>query len=408
MGNSAQNHPSEGRSTPVIENFLSGDRRWGNLRLFFLGTLAFLLFIASFFVRGGWRDLIAPLTACLLAFMAGARYIQDIYELEKFQHALRYLFSSFFGFDYPHLSISGGKKGVKAGEVNLLDVIGGPGVVYVQPGNAVLFEGRDAPTAIHPNGRHFVPRFETLQPIALEDQYGELEGVSAMTRDGFDVKIGRTRFRFRLLADPTARSRQNPYPYSENAIYDMVYNRTVSDQGLGDWSSGIASDIRKVLTGYINRHTLDQLTAPGESDGDPRGEIKRELRSSAIKDKLRRRGTELLSIDIGSFEIPDKKVEQQRLNTWQAKWMGDARLTRSYGEAQRLAYQEIGRAEAQAEMLISIVHALSDVNVRTGTRASLRDVILVRTAQLLESMGEGLPKEAKPLLVPGEGKLDQK
>jgi hypothetical protein len=113
-----------------------------------------------------------------------------------------------------------------------------------------------------------------------------------------------------------------------------------------------------------------------------------------------------LSIDIGSFEIPNKQVDKQRLNTWQAKWMGDARLNRSYGEAQHLAYQEIGRAEAQAEMLISIVHALSDVDLHRSTRQSLRDMILVRTAQLIEAMGEGLPKEAKPAPAPGEGKKD--
>jgi hypothetical protein len=89
--------------------------------------------------------------------------------------------------------------------------------------------------------------------------------------------------------------------------------------------------------------------------------------------------------------------------------MGDARLTRSYGEAQRLAYQEIGRAEAQAELLISIMHALSDANLRSGgTRQGLRDLILVRTAQLLEAMGENIPKEVKPLPGPVEGKRDER
>ena len=63
--------------------------------------------------------------------------------------------------------------------------------------------------------------------------------------------------------------------------------------------------------------------------------------------------------------------------------------------SQRLAYQEIGRAEAQAEMLISIMHSLSDLNLRTGTRQSLRDMILVRTAQLIEAMGAGLPHPAE-------------
>jgi hypothetical protein len=392
----------------VLRKFLSGDLKWGILRMFFLGILAFALFIATFFFHGFWRYLIAPFFASLLAFMAGARYIQDIYELDKYWQAFRYLFASFFGLFYPSVSVYGGKKVFKSGDVILLDVIGGPGFVYVQPGNAVLFEGQNAPSAIHPNGRRFVPRFETIQPIALEDQYGELEGVSAMTRDGFDVKIGRTRFRYRLLAEGDVKSPRNPYPYSEEAVYDMIYNRIVSEQGLGDWCSGVTSDIRKALIGYINRNTLDHLTAPEGTGGNPRGEIQRELRSNTVKNKLRRRGTELLWIDIGSFEIPNKKVEQQRLNTWQAKWMGDARLTRSYGEAQRLAYQEIGRAEAQAEMLISIMHALSDVNLRSGTPQSLRDVILVRTAQLLEAMGENIPKEAKPLPDPVEGKKDDK
>ena len=57
-------------------------------------------------------------------------------------------------------------------------------------------------------------------------------------------------------------------------------------------------------------------------------------------------------------------------------------------------------------MLISIVHALSDLDLHGSTRQSLRDMILVRTAQLIEAMGEGLSSEAKPLPAPGEGKKE--
>ncbi len=390
----------------VVRKFVSGDRQWGLVRCLTLGGTACILFIAAFFVNGLWRYLIVPLLAGWLAFTAGARYLRDIYELDNIWQAFHYLFAAFFGISYSHLSIYGGKKNLTEGEVNLLDVIGGPGIVFVNPGNAVLFEGQVGPMAIYPDGNHFVPRFESLQPIALEDQYGELDGISTMTRDGFDVKIGRTRFRFRLLAEREPGSRKKPYPYSQGAIYDMIYNRTVSEEGVGDWSSGVGEDIRGVITGYVNRNTLDHLTAPEESGADPRGEIQRELHSPDVTDNLRRRGTELLWIDIGSFEIVKKEVEQQRLNTWQAKWMGNARLARSYGEAKRQAHQEIGRAEAQAEMLISIMHALSDVNLRGGTRQSLRNVILVRTAQLLEAMGESVPKEAKALPPANEGKIN--
>jgi hypothetical protein len=408
MENKNNNPSLVQRAQMLVGNFFSGDRRWGVLRLLFLCGVAFILLLASFLFPPFWRYLLAPFFAVILAFMAGVRYIQDIYELASLWQAFHYLFAAFFGLFYPRLAVYGGKKKLTEGVVNLLDVIGGPGYVFVQPGNAVLFEGQAAPAAIYPSGRHFVPRFETIQPIALEEQFGELEGISAMTRDGFDVKIGCTRFRFRLLAEQETRSSLVPYPYSEGAIYDMIYNRTVSEQGLGDWSTGVAGDIRRVLSSYINTHTLDQLTAPQETGGDPRGEMNRDLHSPMFMNSLRRRGTELLWIDIGSFEVPNKQVEKQRLNNWQTKWMGDARLARSYGEAQRLARQEIGRAEAQAETLISIMHALSDVNLQGGTRQSLRDVILVRTAQLLEAMGENLPKDVASLPDPGGGKKDQK
>ena len=400
---------TEKKRMNVMEKFLSGDRIWGKIRLALLVVVALTLFGASFFIQGLWRYLLVPFFAALLAFLAGVRYIQDIYELDGLRHAFRYLFAAFFGVFYPNLSVSEGKKNLKKDAVNLLDVIGGPGFVFVQPGNAVLFEGQSAPVAIRTAGNHFVPRFETIQAIALEDQYGEMDGISATTRDGFDVKVGRTRFRFRLLSDPQhTRSLQNPYSYSETAIYDMIYNRTASEEGWGDWGSGVAGDIRRVISNYINRHTLDQLTAPKETGGDPRGDIKKELGSAAVKNSLRRRGTELLSIDIGNFEIPNKLVEQQRLNTWQVKWMGNARLARSYGEAQRLAHQEIGRAEAQAEMLISIMHALSDVNLRGGTSQSVRDMVLVRTAQLLDAMGQSLPPDEKTPPGKDQGKLDPK
>jgi hypothetical protein len=46
------------------------------------------------------------------------------------------------------------------------------------------------------------------------------------------------------------------------------------------------------------------------------------------------------------------------------------------------------------------------VNLESGTRQSLRDVILVRTAQLLDAMGENLPTQGKLLPDHDAGKKD--
>ena len=59
-----------------------------------------------------------------------------------------------------------------------------------------------------------------------------------------------------------------------------------------------------------------------------------------------------------------------------------------------MAYHEQGRSEAQAEMLMSIIHALDGVKISSvDSREYLRNLILLRTAQILEAMTEHLPEQ---------------
>jgi predicted DNA binding protein len=41
-------------------------------------------------------------------------------------------------------------------------------------------------------------------------------------------------------------------------------------------------------------------------------------------------------------------------------------VVRSYGEARRIAYNDIGRAEGQADMLLSIIQALDEAGFESG------------------------------------------
>jgi hypothetical protein len=60
---------------------------------------------------------------------------------------------------------------------------------------------------------------------------------------------------------------------------------------------------------------------------------------------------------------------------------------RASGEAQRTASQELGRAEAQAEMLKNIVQSLETVGEPGESRQqNMRALYLARIAQLLDAM----------------------
>jgi uncharacterized protein YnzC (UPF0291/DUF896 family) len=330
--------------------------------------------------------------AVIFALLVGAHYVQDIYELPDFTYGLRYLSASLFGIQYPRLKVSEGKKVLKLREVNLVDVVGGPGYLRILPGNVILFERLNGPANVRSAGNHFIPRGEMIQEISnLDDQHIHTEEVSATTKDGIEVVVREVHLGYRLrlgrsLRDIVDRTPADPYPFSIQAVRNRTYNRFVSDMGLVSWHDSVRSAVNGVIADYISRHKIDQLTAPRYQDNDPREEIKKNLFSKGTRERLRNLGAELLWVDIGHFEIPDK-VTERRVKTWQAKWQGIAERERAEGEALRLTYLEQGRAEAQAELILKIVKVLEDIHV-AGDRRNVRRLFFARTAQILDAITE--------------------
>jgi hypothetical protein len=232
-----------------------------------------------------------------------------------------------------------------------------------------------------------------VSALNLDDQHGLIPAVSAVTKDGIMVTVKDVRFRYRVWSDhretntAAGRSLTNPYPFTVRAIRSLTYNRTVSTTGPNTWHEMVKGVISGAISEYIARHQLDQITAPRYTDGNARKEISDQLGTLATREKLKDAGAQLLWCDIGHFEVDNKAVSDQRIDTWKAGWIGNADVTRAYGEAQRNAYQEIGHAEAQAEILMSIVHAFDDIDLAKDEKdRSIRNIVLVRTAQVLEAL----------------------
>jgi hypothetical protein len=343
------------------------------------------------------RYFVAFLAAITIAFFVGGRYVQDIYELASYRKGLRYVLTSVFGLlSYPSLEIAEGKMQLRADEVNTLREIGGPGFVIIRPGNIVLFERLRSPAAVRSAGKHFISRFESIKDVVpLEEQDGVWPESVASTKDGIEVRVKDIRFRYRLYPGRryggfTSRTWEEPYPFSPQSVKNYAYNRTIDEKGqTNSWFHTVKFIVDNAITDYVSSHTIDELTAPGATSDDPRGKIKQTIDSPRARKSLREMGAEILWCEIGHFEITDKRVSAQRLETWQMKWSGKADLVRAEGEARRLAYQELGRAEGQAEMLQSIARSLDELGLKKGEALSrVRSIVLIRTAQILEAMTE--------------------
>ena len=338
------------------------------------------------------RYAIAPLAALVAVMVAGARFVQDIYNLPKFSHGLKYILSSMFGLEYPELTIDGGQMVRGKKEVNLIDAVGGPGYVLIQPGNAVLFRELRRPSNVSITRSYFVAPFETVGQIAnLDDQHDSNNDVKTMTRDGILVILHDVQFRYRILPEESGgrvirRSLDRPYPYSEDAMRNMAYNLSVTKDGLESWHAAVRKSVTGVISDYINSHYLDELTAPMNEDRSPRDVIRADFDLPDRKARLKNLGAELLWIDIGHIEIVQEAVDERRVGYWAAEWLGDANAKRAFSDARRQAYTELGRAEAQAEVIISIAHALENVQMNNDPRENLRTIFLQRVASTLDAL----------------------
>ena len=352
-----------------------------------------LVGLAAVFNLSTLRYMIAPLAAMVFIWIKGAMFVQDIYALKYFKDAWKYVSASMFGTKYPQLMIDKGEKQLSPKEINLIDVIGGPGHVHIQPGNAAMFRKLREPSRVSVTSSYFLEPFETIaQTVYLDDQQGDREEVpDLMTRDGIRVTLKDVHFRYRIKQQTrngaqVRKSLHEPYPFSDEAMWNVAFNLNVNKTGLAKWNVAVETTVINGLTDFITSKRLDELTAPIGLPKNPRVELKDNVLFTNIQRGLAGLGAELLWIDVGHVHVVEESVDGQRTDLWAAEWVGDAEITRAYGEAKRLAYQELGRAEAQAEMILSITDSLRESALDPSTNYNIRKLLLVRTAQVLDAM----------------------
>jgi regulator of protease activity HflC (stomatin/prohibitin superfamily) len=400
-----------------------------------------------------FRYSLVPLAAVTGAVMLGASYVQDIYELKNYRQALQYTWASTFngrnmglvpamlaglsvtivvgGFllyflfrinnqspyldmlislylsmflglvvgalyvksFLPTLNIADGQKKLEKDEVNLLDVIGGPGWLMIEPGNVVVLERLESPAQVLDAGVHFIHRPQRIKAIiSLKDQQAQPPPLNAYTKDGIQVTVKDFQFRYRLYAGRKhdgilKRTRWNPYPFSVHAARNLTYGRAVGFDGkLLSWEKAVQNAIDGAITGYINQNPLNKVLGPLSASQEARAKIEEKINSSATRTNLKNTGAaELLWYDIGRFEVSGE-VDAERQKAWSAKLDSKNAIVRAQGEAELISTEERGRSESQVTILTGIIQALRDAGLPDEIDDNLWNIVLARTAQIIETL----------------------
>jgi hypothetical protein len=289
-------------------------------------------------------------------------------------------------------------------EINLIDWIGGPGIVSVAPGNVVMFEKLEGYSRVESQGVHDIHRYEFVREvISLDDQHCPLDVVEAITVDGIRVRVNNINIQYRLrerekdLFKTTKGEKLNSTAFNE-AMRNFSDNRLVAEDGILSMEETVKSIIAGAIKRYINHHTLDDIITP-EGDSDARKALKDVLYGFEVRNQLTNVGARLLpGMQLGAFEFPDTPIDKYRLSKWKETKKGEIKVLEAEGDAYQFSRQDAVRSQTQAEMIRGIINALEDLDLE-DTR-DLEALIQIRTAQILD-MWSGLyqsnPRQAPDL-----------
>jgi len=349
-----------------------------------------------------------------LAYRFAAIYLDDIFELRNVPVAERFIRQSAFASRYDVIEIAGGD--VTGRDKNSpIFLIGGPGKVRVSLENAALFEMVGGqPRTIAPTIPRSTPKTEglfgngrvTKSPRAAEDvrllegferlrsvvdlrEQVETFPVIGITRDGLPVRAENVMVIFSVRRDGQISTLEHPYPFSELAVRNLVYNERTHGQVPSaamrlNWGRVMVSTIQRAFGYFIAKHTLSefmtaigwpevnqarqeleevqrvvnelagveesvQINLPPPQNFVPRNEISNLFSSEyeQFRAELESLGLELRWIGVGTWIPPAEVIAERHLQAWRITYENLARSS-------QVALDNL-RQESRLEQLLLLI-----------------------------------------------------
>jgi hypothetical protein len=218
-----------------------------------------------------------------IALQTAAMYLADVFELDDVSVARQFISSVALSGSNEVIRIKHGEIAEESRESPAF-LIGGPGRVVVELDSVALFERADGtphvigPTGKEPGGKATLEGFERLRQaldvrdhfVELRDQDESSEAVKSRSRDGIPVKATDVRLMFSVYrGDNREVSAENPYPFSREAVEQIVYKAASRvtphlpspSTFEFSWINNMVGLIRDRLGGFMSKHNLTEYMA---------------------------------------------------------------------------------------------------------------------------------------------------
>ena len=349
-----------------------------------------------------WFIAPAILGVAFAVFRAG-RFVAQMYSLQSLSHAIELVLATTFGISNgtvivakngaiegaepppPAKGLAALKKAAEPPKNEVEMRIGGPGVLDVRSGTAVVTERGGSYAGMYGPGEHELRAFEYPRAVLDLRAQSNSEETAVLTKDGVPVRVSvGAIFKFArkmpgetpppppkpgfstvlraFLRGPNPAKAAGSFPASPEALRAAVYEVHTSPKANPPikWSDAAFKVAAGEVGDFMSKRLLDQLFAPDDSAQNPRKEIAQLLNTNG-KQALAKRGIDLLDSGFGNITVP-LEVSEQRQKSWGVVWEKESAITQSRGEAEAIQQIQFAQAEAKAELVQALTQAVRTVN----------------------------------------------
>lgn len=357
-----------------------------------------------------------PLLCLMLVSSEFVLALHEVFGVDR-KLALRYLWSLIMGINYPWEIVEDGKV-TRSRPPGVMEIIGGPGVVVIRPGNAAVFEWGGRVTKIEGPGVFKTKAFERIKKVVdLRPLWHEEKIENVLTQDRvpltFHVSIG---YQVEPQEETEKRGGIEPsipeakgiiegvHPVYKESVYRAVYRTDPSSP---------EEMVKGVLNAYLRdevlKYNLDALYDYSVADSPrTRGNVIAAIEKALeprLRDTLLNWGLHLLGVDIATIEMPED-IKVKVVEWWKTAWERERMVAQAEGQRRAMIERGTGQAvafakvegkkdkvrEQLARQLMDIVRAVA------GTGVQLDSSVAVRLIGVLEAVSTRMTCDSETAL----------
>jgi regulator of protease activity HflC (stomatin/prohibitin superfamily) len=261
--------------------------------------------------------------------------------------------------------------------------VGGPAVVSLPTGHAGVTEWNSRFARVIGAGTQRLGSFEHIHSIIpLKPLDRSAENIRLMTKEGINVTTD-AHIIFRIDPGDDPQTRNQPFPYSPEAVRKAAYSVVVRADGSETaWDSAPMGTVRGNLARSVGRYTLDELIFTDSSSRAMHQSIRNEVEED-VRANLKHSGIDFVRLQLGRFE-PPPEVSEQYTEFWLASGQKHDQISRATGAASTLQEVQVAYAEAEITMLQAIVEGVRRAQGETDSASGY--LLALRLVEVLDKM----------------------